>query len=402
MLLRVTGLFFSLFVLATVSLGQDRGESWPIHTIDDSSRGADGVKLLDVNGDGLLDITTGFEEGGVTRVYLHPGKGKVRERWPSVQVGKTKSVEDAVFVDLDKDGAVDVLSCTEGRTKTLFVQWAPSKKEDYLKAASWKQEVIGDSKGKMAWMFAMPMQVDGKHGPDIIAAGKGGGAAIGWYEAPAKARNVGDYRWHELQKMGWVMSIILDDMDGDGDMDLVYSDRRGAGRGCYWLENPGANKAAEKWKRHLIGGKSVEVMFMKLADLDGDGLKDVMVSAKPAAVHVFKRKDKTGKAWEESKVAYPKNMGSAKAVAAGDMDGDKIVDLVISCEHANPPKSGVLFLKGDGKGNWQPREISGTKGIKFDRIELFDVDADGDLDVFTCEERHKLELFWYENPTVSQ
>ena len=32
---------------------------WKCHIIDDSSRGADGARLADVNGDGLIDITTG-------------------------------------------------------------------------------------------------------------------------------------------------------------------------------------------------------------------------------------------------------------------------------------------------------------------------------------------------------
>ena len=32
---------------------------WPLHVIDDTSRRADGVKRADVNGDGLMDITTG-------------------------------------------------------------------------------------------------------------------------------------------------------------------------------------------------------------------------------------------------------------------------------------------------------------------------------------------------------
>jgi hypothetical protein len=50
--------------------------------------------------------------------------------------------------------------------------------------------------------------------------------------------------------------------------------------------------------------------------------------------------------------------------------------------------------------DWLPHEISGRKeGIKFDRIELLDLDADGDLDVITCEERDNLGVIWYENPT---
>jgi len=32
--------------------------SWKRHTIDNSSQGADGVKLGDFNGDGLMDVVT--------------------------------------------------------------------------------------------------------------------------------------------------------------------------------------------------------------------------------------------------------------------------------------------------------------------------------------------------------
>ena len=54
---------------------------------------------------------------------------------------------------------------------------------------------------------------------------------------------------------------------------------------------------------------------------------------------------------------------------------------------------------------WHGFEISGPRGIKFDRLELIDADGDGDLDVLTCEERDKnsrgekggMGIFWYEN-----
>ncbi|MHC4642750.1 MAG: hypothetical protein ACYS32_13990, partial [Planctomycetota bacterium] len=99
---------------------------WKLNIIDDSSSGADGVKLADVDNDRLMDITTGWEEGGITRVYLHPGYEDANQRWPAVTVGQTPNVEDAVFVDLDNDGAVDVVSSCEGETKKLLVNWAPA------------------------------------------------------------------------------------------------------------------------------------------------------------------------------------------------------------------------------------------------------------------------------------
>src|SRR5262245_18479202 len=125
----------------------ERGTPWARHTIDDSSKGSDGVRLADVNGDGLLDIATGWEEGGIVRAYLHPGPDKVRKPWPAVTVGKVRSPEDAVFADLDGDGAVDVVSCCEGSTMTVFVHWAPKDKAKYLEEKEWKTEPFPALKG---------------------------------------------------------------------------------------------------------------------------------------------------------------------------------------------------------------------------------------------------------------
>lgn len=44
--------------------------------------------------------------------------------------------------------------------------------------------------------------------------------------------------------------------------------------------------------------------------------------------------------------------------------------------------------------------VSGKEiGEKFDRIELLDLDGDGDPDLLTCEERENLGVIWYENPS---
>ena len=130
---RVTILGFMIFFHFSVI----SDAKWKRHIIDDSSRGADGVRVKDVNGDGYLDLTTGWEEGGVVRVTMNPGPAAVRQRWPSVTVGEVASPEDAVFVDLDRDGAVDVVSCCEGSNRSVFIHWAPREREQYLEAQAW-------------------------------------------------------------------------------------------------------------------------------------------------------------------------------------------------------------------------------------------------------------------------
>ena len=380
---------------------------WPLHIIDNSSRGADGVRLADINSDGLMDITTGWEQGGTTRVYLHPGYGKVKRPWPAVTVGQTPSVEDAVFVDLDNDGAVDVVSSCQGNTKKLFIHWAPKDKSNYLATASWRSEFFPVSEGLTRWMFAMAMQVDGVNGIDIIAGGKNVGAQIGWLEAPANPRAVSDYQWHSISAVGWIMSIVLSDMDSDGDLDIVITDRKGPMRGCRWLENPGPGPAqSQRWRSHLIGGWDREVMFMKMADLDQDTLEDIVVAVRPNSILYIRRLDTSGSSWQQYQIDLPDNTGTAKAVAVGDIDQDGRNDIVFTCENARG-KYGAGWLSYENDvtdAKWIHYDISGDKrGIKYDRIELLDLDNDGDLDVLTCEESQDgagLGVIWYENPRL--
>jgi hypothetical protein len=199
------------------------------------------------------------------------------------------------------------------------------------------------------------------------------------------------------------MSLVAHDMDGDGDLDILASDRRGPRRGCLWLENPGPQAAlASRWVEHRIGTAGEhEVMFLDIADLDSDGLEDVVVAVRDGPLLFHKRVGLEPTQWQTFPIALPPNVGTGKAVAVADIDLDGTMDLVFSCENATEGKSGVGWLshRGTPTGrDWEFHPVSGTMGVKFDRIELLDLDQDGDLDVVTCEETENLGVIWYENP----
>jgi hypothetical protein len=379
------------------------GGAWVRHTIDGSSRGADGTRLADANGDGRLDIVTGWEEGGVVRLYLQPEPAKRKEPWPAVTVGKVGSPEDAVLVDLDGDGALDVVSSCEGKVRSLFVHWAPRGKGKLLDPAAWQTEALPAAKDARMWMFCLPLQVDGKNGIDLVVGSKNENAQIGWFEAPPRPRDLAAWKWHPMCDAGWIMSLVAEDMDGDGDLDVVTSDRKGPLRGAHWLENPGPGpRQAQPWTRHPIGAQGEEIMFLVLADLDRDGLRDVVTSVKPQEIRYLRRKSVHPDAWESFPIPFPPNTGGAKGIAVGDIDRDGKLDLLFSCEGATEEKSGVMWLsypRSPTDRAWVAHEIGGTAGIKYDLLELLDLDGDGDLDVITSEERDNLGVIWYENPT---
>src|SRR5262249_50068751 len=153
-----------------------------------------------------------------------------------------------------------------------------------------------------------------------------------------------------------------------------------------------ANSSERQWVRHPIGAEDVEVMFLKIADLDGDGRLDIVAAAREFGLRIFRRKPGPGVAWEASSIDLPKETGTAKGVAVGDMNGDGKLDIVMTCENAQD-RLGVVWFSQRGSisdRTWNVHDIDGGAGVKYDLVEAIDLDGDGDLDVLTCEEKENL------------
>ena len=110
----------------------------------------------------------------------------------------------------------------------------------------------------------------------------------------------------------------------------------------------------------------------------------------------------TGKAIAIKTVPNPFGTKHGKAVAIGKIDTDETSDIVVSFNtQGEKNKPGVAWIKvlpDKAPKDWPAYDISGLEGKKFDRLELIDLDGDGDLDVLTCEEADNLGVIWYENP----
>ena len=124
----------------------------------------------------------------------------------------------------------------------------------------------------------------------------------------------------------------------------------------------------------------------------------IYAAVRPNRIEVLRPGKDVKQPWDEEVITYSLDrFGTAKAARAADLNGDGQLEIAVSCESATGDKSGVFYLKQvDGK--WEPHDIGGPKGLKYDRIELLDLDGDGDLDLLTCEERDFNAVLWYENP----
>jgi hypothetical protein len=402
-----------------IELAAPSGAAWKRHSISDSKLdGPDGTKLADIDGDGLLDVVTGFESEGETIVFRNPGPQAVRALWPAVTVGRTPKAEDATFIDLDADGALDVVTSSEQTAEQVFVHWGPKDRQRILDPAAWEQVSIEPAHNVSMWMFTEPIHLQPGSPVAIVAGGKNynkdQSADIGLLIPGKDPRQTADYKWQSLAKISWVMSIVVKDLNGDGFDDILYSDKQGPGCGVWWLENPG-NKTAADWQRHgVLSGGLGGAMFLDVADIDSDGLEDIIVpidypKSRPDDDYqhrrfVFLRRlDGTGLNWETIKIEVPPGTGQPKAITVGDVNGDGRTDLVVTSTGADGTAVGTYWLEYVDSVRdliWRVHNIAGPDGIKYDLVHLIDLDADGDLDVLSNEEKQGgrgLGVFWYEN-----
>lgn len=125
--------------------------------------------------------------------------------------------------------------------------------------------------------------------------------------------------------------------------------------------------------RHYLNGSGVAA-----GDIDGDGLVDLYLTGLSGPNKLYKNmgglqfQDIT----EQAGVARD-GYHSTGAVFA-DIDGDGDLDLLVTAMH----KENVLFIN-DGSGNFNLREDSGLGSAKGSMtMALADIDADGDLDLY--------------------
>ncbi|QDV46797.1 FG-GAP repeat protein [Stieleria neptunia] len=358
---------------------------WKRHTIDDTRRGADGVRLGDFNGDGLMDVVTGWEESGLVRLYLHPGTTSAGAPWPMATIAKAKSPEDAVPMDLDGDGRLDIVSCHEGKQRQLLVHWnntpePHSNSSQLLRQQNWTTDRFKQLDGVM-WMFALPLgTIDSRIA--LVAGAKGPKATITLLLGPAtNPRDLSSWTTIRLRDAGWIMSLRAVDMDRDGDQDIVFSDRKGDRRVAAWLEQP--DDPDQTWTEHEIAGQGREVMFLTAT------AERCLISTREGVSLDGRRSDN---GWIVTPLPNPPQISMGKAIESFP-DGQLV--LTANTHASSDPDRPGIWIR-DVSGNWSA--IDPTTRVKFDRMELIDLDGDGDLDVMTCEERRNLGIIWYENP----
>jgi len=407
----------------------DLTQAWQRHTIAAGSamlKGSDGVDLADINGDGRPDVVSGHEQSNAVSLSLHPGFGpEVKSEWPDRVVFDLKSTgagpEDAVFADVDGDGRKDIIVGAEGGQRVV-VLFAPANPGDLLTASKWTRMDLGPN--VMRVMRVAFANVAGDASPQIVVGGKKSGAAkggtIGYYRlnTSSSPRMASSWTYNRIGDVGWVMQMFVQDVNGDGHMDIVYTDREKlsngdtSGMGLRWLENP--KDLTLNWPEHPISLPQPNHKWFDIADWDGDNDLDIADCRSPATPNENTLWLNGGDWLSWTPVAIPDQLGIGDChhITFVNVDNAGAPDVAITYSSAGNPKSGVIWLHNAGTQAvpvWERGEISGNAvgdGVKFDNIIWYDIDGDGDLDAITSEQNEPMEdgpgpglgVIWYENP----
>jgi hypothetical protein len=387
--------------------------SWREHRIDDEGlagiplRGADGLAVADLDGDGHLDIVSVHEDSSHVRIAFGTGDP---DRWVSRTLAEGKLVraaEDVAVGDLNRDGRKDIVVAAEEGHLVVFLAPLPAARGPLpRKMEAWRGTILEATRNRGSWIRVLLADLEGDGQPELFAVNKGPvdqesartaePTPFSIFSRRGKAEDPKAWKERVLGRARIPINIQPVDLEGDGDLDVI---------GCSWAEEKillFENAGDGKWVQRLIhAGKPSTVGFMlALADLNGDRRLDLVVGSGPRS--------------EEGKLFWlqqPPRLGPAwKTHTIGSFDPDKVTGLQLF--DINDDGRVDLFVGGYSWGSrleepdpitprdscgrlawfeqprdlgqpWTRHDVSRRRRGMFDMFVATDVNGDGLTDLIT-------------------
>lgn len=181
--------------------------------------------------------------------------------------------------------------------------------------------------------------------------------------------------------------VIAVDLDGDKDLDILSMCSNNGLNKIIWYENQGFGNFGEQ---QII---TTDIKFTKsifAADIDGDGLNDVLSASVYDNKIAWYRNNGAGNFGEQQIISI--DAKEAQSVFATDIDGDGDMD-VLSASHSD---NKIAWYQNDGEGNFGEQKIISLSGRNPTSVYAVDLDGDGDVDVLSSDYTDD-KIVWYEN-----
>jgi FG-GAP-like repeat len=369
--------------LIRIAFGSADPDVWENVTLASGKEAAapEDVAVADVNGDGFPDVVAACELAHLI-YFQNPGSDIRSSRWerviPDVTNGRGSFIR-AFFADLDQDGTPEVVAPNKGAQSPSRTQ-PPSAISWFqitgaaLESDSWIEHELT----RVVWPInSQPVDLDGDGDLDVIGGSVAEAriivfenvsspGAVEFLEHPVRIAGTsltGDERprGRRQDEDALVSGFNMDfaDLSGDGRLDIVtFEFATLVGRSVVWLEQPESFDLV--WTLHEIGDYHPDqVVGLVVADVNGDGLPDVM----------------TG--------------GYSGGARDADTDLDPNVAAGLLAWFENPP---------EGVGEWLRHDISRRRRGMFDKFVPRDMDSDGDVDFVSTRGNSSIYdgVFWLE------
>jgi len=321
-----------------VLLGDGRGGFPKAHDLGTASDRSYSGHLVDLDGDGDLDVVVSNDRPDPKLVYLNDGTGHFG---PGSTYGQAEwPTRNATVVDLNADGLADIVVAnrTGNRPGASYICFGKGRGQFDTACEKFATEsattiTAADVTGDGHVDLIVPHR-DGGQSHVYVNGGTGtfaGAARVPFGPAAANIR----------------MSAAAD-LNGDGRQDLVTIDEQ-TGVAVYFGEAGNRLSAAVP-----IGLGDKAPYALALGDLDGDGRTDIVVGYIEARPAVFFN-DGSGRRY--TPVLFGDAAGTAYGLAIGDVDEDGRLDIAVARSEA----PNVLYF--GGAAGQQPRSPAPARRV---------------------------------------
>lgn len=307
-----------------VLLGDGKGGIKRAYDLGTASDKTYSGRLVDIDGDGDLDVVISNDQPSPKLVYLNDGKGRFtvgseygKPDWP---------MRNATVADMNGDGRPDIIAANRYGRAAGFNYICLNRG-----AGKFDADCIPFSAEPSTTITAADFNGDGL--PDLLVPHRNGGQSRLYLGAKgadlAKLRSV-PFGPADAQ----IRIAEAADVDGDGKLDVVTIDEA---KGV--MIHPGKGDGTFGAPR-LLADRTVVPYALTIADLDKDGRQDIIVgNVESPTVAYFN--GGAGKPF--TPVKFGDNKGTAYGIAVADFDADGRADIAVARSEA---PNALYFARG--------------------------------------------------------
>jgi len=323
-------------MLGTGSGFADQG-AWITGVDAEWVNGADGIRVMDVNGDGLADIEMGPDANGDWFVLLSTGHSFVDGgKWATGKYANWTGARARIYtIDVNGDGLEDLVLGPDGNGNWYVLQ---SNGTGFVDEGAWAIGAYAAWVGATNRTFVADVNGDGLQ--DIVLGPDGAGS---WFVLRSTGTGfVNDGAWITGAHADWANGtdgIRAMDVNGDGLQDIEMGPD--ANGNWYVLLSTGKSFVdGGAWATGKYANWVSARNRIYATDTNGDGLQDLILG--PDGFGAWYVLHSTGTAFVDDGIvitgAYANFVGNANLTHAVDLNGDGLKDFLLG-----PDSTGAWF-----------------------------------------------------------